>query len=225
MSDNEIRVQNIKEQFISIYTNNIHRAGADELLDALEKSDFFTMPASARFHLSRPGGLAEHSIDTYIRLRQLYVLHKTTEKELDTPYVLTDAEEETIAIVGLLHDLCKYNIYESSLKSRKTGRKLPNGRDEWEDYTGFSFHDRRPLAGHGARSVILAMQHIKLKTSEIMAISWHMGYSDATFKGGDNSVSTAFDMCPLAVLTHMADLWASHIDETKPEKKIGGANA
>ena len=40
-----------KEEFIEIYRENIRRDGADALLDYLEhKSDFFTAPASARFH-------------------------------------------------------------------------------------------------------------------------------------------------------------------------------
>lgn len=287
MSDNDIRVQNIKEQFIKIYTNCIHRPGADQLLDFLvNKTEFFTMPASTRFHLSREAGLAEHSIDVYLRLSQLYSLYKSdkavwdqmgypnfAEKELgemaealdceyevvftkkdtgeritvtgsnkdyfnlgflaakrvfdgdaDGLYVPTDDEKETIAIVGLLHDLCKYDLYRPVKKSRKTGNKRPNGKDEWEDYMGYEYHDSMPF-GHGEMSVYIIQGFMRLKREEAMAIRWHMGYSDVSFKGGDSTVSKAFDMYPLAALAHMADLWASHIDETQPEKKIGGCNA
>ena len=47
-----------KEEFIEIYRENIRRDGADALLDYLEhKSDFFTAPASARFHGAYAYGL------------------------------------------------------------------------------------------------------------------------------------------------------------------------
>lgn len=40
-----------KEEFIEIFREKITRPGADALLDYLEnKSDFFTAPASARYH-------------------------------------------------------------------------------------------------------------------------------------------------------------------------------
>ena len=55
-----------KEEFIEIYRENIRRDGADALLDYLEnKSDFFTAPASARFHGAYAGGLCEHSVNVY----------------------------------------------------------------------------------------------------------------------------------------------------------------
>ena len=40
-----------KEEFLEIYRENIHREGAEALLDYLEnKSDFFSCPATARYH-------------------------------------------------------------------------------------------------------------------------------------------------------------------------------
>ena len=51
-----------KEEFIEIYRKEIHREGADKLLAWLEKTDFFTAPASTRYHGAYEGGLAEHSI-------------------------------------------------------------------------------------------------------------------------------------------------------------------
>ena len=54
-----------KEKFIEIYEKNIKRDGADKLLEYLTSpaSDFFTAPASARFHSSYEGGLVEHSVN------------------------------------------------------------------------------------------------------------------------------------------------------------------
>ena len=39
-----------KEIFIETYNKNIHRPGAEKLLAWLEGTDFFTAPASTRFH-------------------------------------------------------------------------------------------------------------------------------------------------------------------------------
>ena len=56
----------VKEEFIELYTSQIHRDGAESLLDYLQnKSDFFTCPASAKFHGAYAGGLCEHSLNVY----------------------------------------------------------------------------------------------------------------------------------------------------------------
>ena len=39
-----------RQRFIDIYRANITREGADRLLAYLENSDFFTAPASTRYH-------------------------------------------------------------------------------------------------------------------------------------------------------------------------------
>ena len=57
----------LKEQFISIYKQHITREGSDKLLEYLasSKSDFFTAPASTRYHGAYEGGLCEHSMNVY----------------------------------------------------------------------------------------------------------------------------------------------------------------
>ena len=45
-----------RQEFISFYQQNITRKGADRLLSWMEKSDFFTAPASTRYHLACEGG-------------------------------------------------------------------------------------------------------------------------------------------------------------------------
>lgn len=49
-----------KERFIEIFTSQIHRPGAAELLEWLESTDFFEAPASTHYHGSYTGGLVEH---------------------------------------------------------------------------------------------------------------------------------------------------------------------
>ena len=67
--------------------------------------------------------------------------------------------------------------------------------------------------GHGEKSVYIISGFMRLTRDEAMAIRWHMGFSDTDFKGGGYSVGNAFDKFPLAVLTNVADMMASHIDE------------
>ena len=47
-----------KEEFIEIFKEHVTRPGADAMLDYLtNKCDFFTAPASARYHGAHEGGL------------------------------------------------------------------------------------------------------------------------------------------------------------------------
>ena len=83
----------MKQRFIELLkATNIE--GIDNLLDFLDKTDFYTAPASTRFHNAFEGGLLAHSLNVYDCLKDL-----TKEKWAD----------DTIAIVALLHDICKVN--------------------------------------------------------------------------------------------------------------------
>lgn len=201
----------MKEKFIEIYRKHITRSGAEELLAYLEKSDFFTAPASGRFHLSVPGGLCQHSINVYEQLRDQYEHFLKKNPEFTE---LTPEQEETIAICGLLHDLCKINFYVPVKKSRKTGKNLPNGKPEWEDYWGYDIEDKLPY-GHGEKSVYIASGFMRLTREEAFAIRYHMG---AWQEGEARNAGSAFEMYPLALYTHIADMLATNIDE-KEEKK------
>lgn len=103
----------MKDRFIEIYRQNITRPGADKLLAWLETTDFFEAPASTRFHLSRPGGLVEHSVHVYERLRELVGNEKTMAERFDAEIY------ESCAICGLLHDICKANFYKVEMRNRK----------------------------------------------------------------------------------------------------------
>ena len=103
----------IKQRFLDIYNSKITREGADKMLEYLENSDFFTAPASSRYHGSYPGGLAEHSINVYECLTDY--LSRPRTKEL---YGM-DFSEETVAIVSLLHEICKIGCYKTSTRNVK----------------------------------------------------------------------------------------------------------
>lgn len=197
----------MKDRFIKLYQNFITRPGTDKLLAWLETTDFFEAPASTRFHLSRPGGLVEHSIHVYDRLRALFIAEK---ERMDRCAGITSEEDETIAICALLHDICKANFYGVEMRNRK------NEQGQWEKYPFYVVNDQLPY-GHGEKSVYIISSFMKLSREEAMAIRWHMGFSDNDFKAGGYSVGNAFGKFPLALLTHMADLQATYLDEPEGE--------
>lgn len=54
-----------KELFLSTFRKNVQRPGAEKLLAWMETTDFFTAPASTRFHAAYEGGLLDHSMNVY----------------------------------------------------------------------------------------------------------------------------------------------------------------
>ena len=196
----------MKEKFIEEFQKHITRTGSANLLAWMQESDFFEAPASTRFHLSEPGGLVKHSLHVYQRLVALYLAEK--QRGGDPEYELTDQEQETLAICGLLHDLCKTNFYAVEMRNRK------NEQGRWEQYPFYIVEDQLPY-GHGEKSVYMISGFMRLTREEAMAIRWHMGFSDNDCKGGGYSVGNAFEKFPLAVLTHIADLQATYLDEVE----------
>ena len=184
----------------------VRRPGSEEFLKWLESTDFFTAPASTRFHLARPGGLLEHSLHVYDRLRALYSFEKTRKER--GLCKLTPEEEESVAICGLLHDICKADFYVVEMRNRK------NENGEWEKYPFYVIKDRLPY-GHGEKSVYIISAYMRLSREEAMAIRWHMGGFDDSVKGGSYTAGEAFRQFPLAILTHLADMQASYLDEVE----------
>lgn len=202
-------MKDYKSRFLSIYTEKIKRAGADKFLEWLNKTDFFTAPASTRYHLSEPGGLVAHSVHVYERLRSLYLAEKINDlKDCGDAVAagLSDAEEETIAICGLLHDICKVNFYKAgtrNVKNETTG--------QWEKVPCYTIEDQLPY-GHGEKSVYIIGGFMRLTREEAMAIRWHMGpWQD----GEKQNAGAAFGKFSLALLTHMADMQATYLDEAE----------
>ncbi|OUN22929.1 hydrolase [Flavonifractor sp. An82] len=187
-----------KEVFLQIFRENIHREGSDALLDYLEhKSDFFTAPASARFHGSYPGGLCEHSVNVY-RCLEAY-LERERVREL---YGL-DYSPESVALVSLLHDVCKTGCYKAGTRNVKG----PDGK--WQTVPTFFYEDSLPY-GHGEKSVYILSGFLRLTREEAMAIRWHMGFSGDEDK---RLVGQAFQQYPLAFALSVADMEATYFLE------------
>ncbi|MEG2177223.1 MAG: hydrolase, partial [Oscillibacter sp.] len=163
-----------KTEFLTIYCENINRTGAAELLAYLEnETDFFTAPASTKHHGAHPGGLVEHSLNVYRRLREFMIrdMEKVYPQGLVAPWL---EQEETVTVMGLLHDVCKADCYHVETKRR---RNADTG--QWEDYKAYTFQDPFPL-GHGEKSLYIISRFMQLNAAEALAIRWHMGaYDDA----------------------------------------------
>ncbi len=192
---------NVKDEFVEIYQRCIKREGADRLLQHLlsPASDFFTAPASTRFHGAYEGGLAEHSINVYECLKDY--LERERVKEL---YGL-EASDETIAIVALLHDLCKMNFYKPSFRNVKDENGV------WQKVPTFEIEDTLPY-GHGEKSVYMISGFMRLTREEAFAIRYHMGFSGNEPAG---NVGSAFEMFPLAFALSTADMEATYFLEGK----------
>lgn len=191
----------LKEKFISIYKENIKREGADRLLDYLmsDKCDFFTAPASTKFHCAYEGGLCEHSINVYECLKSYIDSDRVKEK-----FGLSFSDE-TIAIVSLLHDVCKTNTYIVS------SRNVKNEQGQWIKVPYYDYNDTLPY-GHGEKSVYIVSGFMRLSRDEAMAIRWHMGFSG---QEDQKLIGNALHMYPLALALNIADCEASTFVEER----------
>ena len=185
-----------KRKFIEIYKSKIKREGADKLLEFLEGSDFFTAPASTRYHGSHEGGLCEHSINVYECLCD-YLSRPRVKEQYGMNY-----SEETIAIVSLLHDVCKTNFYVETTRNVKE-----NG--VWKTVPYYSIEDQLPY-GHGEKSVYMISAYMKLNRDEAFAIRYHMGFSECGNQTYINNVGKAYEMFPIAFAVSVADMEASY---------------
>lgn len=194
-----------KADFLTIY-KDIRRPGADKLLAWLKSTDFFTAPAGAKHHGAHAGGLAVHSLNVWNRLREI-----TLRDTIDGKAILdlTPETNETVAILALLHDVCKVGVYHTETKRR---RNPDTGT--WEDYQAYTFRDPLPL-GHGEKSLYLITKYMALTEEEALAIRWHMGAFDDAVKGGSRALDAAMDVSPWVWRLHEADMCAAHIDERK----------
>lgn len=181
----------MKEEFISLLRST-NREGIEGLIQFIEKTDFFKAPASTRFHGSTEGGLLEHSMKVYEILKN----------NVKNAVVDLNANEDTLIIIALLHDICKANYYKVDYRNAK------NERGEWEKVPYYTVDDTIPY-GHGEKSVMMITEYIKLTVEEKYAIRWHMGFTEPKELYG--TIGQAYKKYPLALFLHEADLEASYL--------------
>lgn len=176
----------MKEEFLSLLRST-NREGMEDLIDFLEKTDFYKAPASTRYHGAYEGGLLEHSLSVYKILKEK-VTHLPIEMQIN---------DATIIISALLHDICKVNFYKVDYRNAK------NSFGEWEKVPYYTVEDTIPY-GHGEKSVMMISEYIKLTVEEKYCIRWHMGFSEPKELYG--TLGQAFKKYPLALLLHEADM-------------------
>jgi len=190
----------------------VQRPGMDKLLAYIRKSDFYSAPASTRYHLSCEGGLLQHSLNVLDALRGLLIWDGEKYWEyLCAGETVFRALDESVTIMALLHDLCKTHYYKTStrnVKNEQTGK--------WEKAPFYTVEDKMPL-GHGSKSATLAMQFIKLTNTEMYAIWHHMGFTE---QGADfGTVGKAIELHPMVLALHTADMMASRFMEGESGNK------
>ena len=178
----------MKEKYLELL-KTVKREGIENLINFLESTDFFTAPASTRFHGSFEGGLAEHSYKVYEILSQKV-------KDLNLDY-----SEETIIVIALLHDICKANFYKIDYRNAK------NEQGQWEKVPYYTIEDTIPY-GHGEKSVMMITEYMKLTPEEKYSIRWHMGFTEP--KELYSTIGLAYTKYKIALLTFEADLEATY---------------
>lgn len=169
-----------------------NREGIDNLITYLDKeTDFAKAPASTKFHLSREGGLLEHSLNVLKFARSI-----NNELELK----LTD---DSIVVSALLHDLCKVNTY---YMGEEWDKEYKDKTNQWRKKSIWKIQDNVPL-GHGEKSAILASQLLPLKVDELSAIRWHMLKWDVS-DSQKYTMQDAMDKFPLVKVIAIADQMA-----------------
>ena len=212
MIDNSL--SGIELVFYNEYTNFIHRKGSGVLYnELLHGSDFFYAPASSKYHLAKEGGLVEHSLNVYKNLFNL----------IDVLDEWACFSEESVAIVSLLHDVCKIGMYTPTFRNAKSYdekdvtnapsymvKEDGNGQYVWVTVPGYDINEKF-IYGHGEKSVYLITKYMELSDEEAQAIRFHM----ASWVENDKSMAgKVFAENKLAWLLHVADEMATYWDES-----------
>lgn len=154
----------IKNEILELL--NLHLSemdGGKDLIHYLEFGcDFFTAPASTKYHNNFDGGLADHSLS-------VYKLFKEKVERFNVEF-----SEKSILICALFHDLCKLDFYYKG----KKWKKINDNRD-WVQYDTYLCKDNFPV-GHGEKSVFILQRFFNLSETEIATIRWHMMAFDAS---------------------------------------------
>ena len=194
MSKEELEEQ--KEMILDLLRST-ERDGIDKLADYLSDStDFFTAPASTRFHNNFSGGLAQHCLNVYENFKLLLEIKGV------------EMSEDSIIICALLHDLCKCNTYVVETRNRK------NEQGQWEKYNIWATNKDVDIPlPHSSRSIAIIRKFIKLSIKEELTIFYHMGPYGGEDYEYRNMLKAANEKYPQTVLFYVADTIASYLDE------------
>jgi hypothetical protein len=193
------QIENNKQEFINLIKSITREFDKDKLIDWLEnKSDFFTAPASTKYHRSYEGGLCDHSLNVYYALRNLNCSYMpelaVTEEEAKQGIHKYEYDEDTLKIVGLLHDISKANYYEVFT------RNVKDNDGNWKQNTEF-----------------MVSTFIPLTIDEKVALLHKSG--GKAFDSTQENIPTIFNKYKLAALLHCADMLSCYILENPDEER------
>lgn len=186
-----INIERNKEKILELL-KNINRKGISKLIEYINNSDYFTAPASTKYHLNITGGLAEHSLNVYNNLKQRIKQHKI------------NINEETIIICGILHDICKVNFYiQTGKNTYKVEDQLPIGHGEKSIFIINKYIEL-------TKEEIIAIRY------HMGAYDRTTQYPNNNSIGYNNSLKEY----ELTILLHTADIEATWINDKEKEENI-----
>lgn len=197
----ETQVVENMEQFKNLI-KSITREGAniDKLLDKLERSDFYTAPASTKYHGAYPGGLVDHSLCVYYNLKSL----------VENKHLTDTISEDSIKIVALLHDLDKMNKYTTYMRNVPPSETCPTWTKE-ENYKTKDASELFVYGNHEQNSEFMARQFIPLTVEESTAILHHMG--SMAWDSAKDNIGVVYNKYPLAMLLYVSDMISTYIEK------------
>lgn len=195
----------MREIFNELVFRNIKREGIDNLLEWLEKSGFYSDPASCYHHGNYRGGLCEHSLNVY---NQALVEYKKVLGRDD----LTGKELESLTIAALFHDVCKAGSYREEMRNTKQ-----NGIWIQAPFYKFVPTEYTPL-GHGTASMVIVQNFIQLTLEEAVAINNHMGATDCSTYHNTENIQLGYEKYPLSYAVATADMYAATFIEKAKER-------
>ena len=199
-------IERNKKEFISLIYSIEREFNKDRLIEWLEnRSDFFTAPASSKYHGSYEGGLCNHSLNVYYSLKNLAqnFLSYEIDQEGNQHFKYS---EDSLKIVGLLHDISKANYYE------KYFRNVKDEKGNWVQVPEYKVRDDRFIFGSKEQTAeFMVSNFIPLTVDERISILHSSG--GQAYDSTQTNVATIFNACELTTLLHTADLLSTFVLE------------
>jgi hypothetical protein len=162
---------------------------ATRFLVWLRSEDFYTAPASTRFHDSEPEGLLKHSLRTVNNAIMLMGLKK-----------FAHVVPHEAILCAAIHDISKVGVYEQYLR---------NVKDEeagtWSQVPSYRYKTSEFPFGHSTASMYLGQKYFPdLSMEQVLALRHHM-YSYGIAQSETSDLSDACSRYPLVHLIQWAD--------------------
>lgn len=171
------------------------RKGIEELLEYMDANGFYSAPCSSKYHLCKPGGLAEHSLNVF---EQAAAMIEAFYIKQDKPF--SHELINSAAICSILHDIGKIGQYGKSVYIE----------NEDPGIQPYNVNYELLYVPHEVRSIAIISKFIELTEEEQFAILYHNGlYGELKSIRGKET--------PLYMILHFADMWACRVVESEDE--------